>query len=55
MHCMTQWRVGMAGATGLDYPAMYRVAESLGVQMIRANLQKIMALEMAVINPDTEE
>jgi hypothetical protein len=46
---MTQWRVGMAGATGLDYPAMYLVADSLGIEVTRANLNKVQALERAVL------
>lgn len=28
----TQWRIGMAGATGLDYTAMHVVSKAVGVK-----------------------
>ena len=41
----TQWRFGMSGPVGLDYPAVWLVAESMGVEMHAANLGRIRALE----------
>lgn len=32
VRCQTQWRVGMAGPTGLDYPAVETVMRLLGVE-----------------------
>ncbi len=41
----SQWRIGMAGATGLDYPAVYRVAETIGVEIDDDVLSLLQALE----------
>lgn len=41
----SQWRVGMAGATGLDYVAAYRVAETIGVEMDETVLALLQELE----------
>jgi len=41
----TQWRVGMGGPVGLDYPAVWLVAETLGIEMHQANMWRIKALE----------
>lgn len=46
----TQWRVGMGGAVGLDYPAVEMVARAMGVRMDRPMLEKIQALEHAQLN-----
>ena len=35
----------MSGATGLDYPAVWLVAETIDVEMHAANLGRIRALE----------
>ena len=40
-----QWRVGARGPFGLDYPAVYLVAETLGVEMTPANLRRLRSLE----------
>jgi len=46
----TQWRVGVGGPIGLDYPAVWLVAESLGIEMHAANLSRIRALEREALN-----
>lgn len=48
--CQTQWRVGGAGPVGLDYPAVWLVAESMGIEMHAANLGRIRALEREALN-----
>lgn len=46
----TQWRAGMAGPIGLDYPAVWLVAETMGVEIHEANLGRIRALEREALN-----
>jgi hypothetical protein len=41
----TQWRMGFGGATGLDYLALEKTAQWLGVRMDRLMLEKIQTLE----------
>jgi hypothetical protein len=41
----TQWRVGLSGPIGLDYSAVWLVAESMDIEMHAANLGRIRALE----------
>ena len=41
----TQWRVGMRGACGLDYPAVIQAAEILGIEMTPGLFKKIRAVE----------
>lgn len=49
----TQWRVSFGGLVGLDYPAMFQMAEFMGIEMSAGTLAKIKALEMATLNrPD---
>jgi hypothetical protein len=43
--CQTQWRIGFAGASGLDYNAVFSVAGALGVKMDAAVLRGIGFLE----------
>ncbi|MDR2573779.1 MAG: DUF1799 domain-containing protein [Desulfovibrio sp.] len=43
--CQMQWRVGFAGATGLDYNALFSVAGALGVAVDAAILRGIGILE----------
>jgi hypothetical protein len=43
--CQTQWRVGFAGATGLDYNALFSVAGALGIQVDAVVLRGIGFLE----------
>jgi hypothetical protein len=42
--------VGFGGATGLDYPAVAKVAELLGMRMDRMMLETIQALEAAQLD-----
>lgn len=51
----TQWRVGMAGAIGLDYPAVWLVAGTMGVEMHEANLGRIRALEREALTRMRED
>ena len=46
----TQWRTGPFGAIGLDYPAVFRVAKIIGVEMHPANLMRLQALERAELS-----
>lgn len=43
--CETQWRSGVNGIIGLDYPAVFQVAERMEIDIDRMALQKIKALE----------
>jgi hypothetical protein len=43
--CQTQWRTGFAGATGLDYNALFSVAGALGITVDAAILRGIGILE----------
>ena len=45
----TQWRVGISGPVGLDYPAVYAEAERLEVDLSGCLMKKIKALEQAAI------
>lgn len=45
----TQWRTDMGQLVGLDYNALYLVAESLNIRMTPGNLQRIKSLETAQI------
>lgn len=51
----SQWRVGFGGATGLDYLAVDKTAQWLGVGMNRLMLEKIQALEMSQLNRWAEQ
>lgn len=42
----TQWRTGFGGAAGLDYVAVFAVAEVYGLEVTPALFRKIKALEM---------
>lgn len=41
----SQWRAGMGGAYGLDYGALYRVAETIGVEIDEEVLGLVQVLE----------
>jgi len=41
----TQWRDGYSGIIGLDYPAVFKVAEVMGFEMEPATFLKIRTLE----------
>lgn len=43
--CFTQWRAGGFGIIGLDYPAVFRVAEVLGIEVTEDLLIKLRYLE----------
>jgi hypothetical protein len=43
--CGTQWRIGMAGPTGLDYVAMAVVARAMGVKLTAARMDGIRVME----------
>ncbi|MDP4300341.1 DUF1799 domain-containing protein [Leptothrix discophora] len=47
----TQWRVGMAGATGLDYAGVWRVIESAGIARRRrdAVFESLQAMERVAL------
>lgn len=42
----TQWRIGFGRTIGLDYTAVFAVAEVYGLEMTPALFRKIKALEM---------
>lgn len=53
--CATQWKRDLLGeALGLDYTAMYAVAESLEMKVDHVMLRKIQILEQDVISPEPE-
>jgi len=41
----TQWRVGINGPVGLDYPAVYQTAAVMGIKITPIILRKIRAVE----------
>lgn len=41
----TQWRVGMSGATGLDYTALAVVAKAMGIKLTAARLEGLRTME----------
>lgn len=45
----TQWRVGMDGPIGLDYPAVFAVADLLNIDVTPAMLRKLRVIETSVI------
>ncbi len=45
----TQWRAGGMGIVGLDYPAVYREAERLEIEVSNCTMLKIKALERHVL------
>jgi hypothetical protein len=45
----TQWRASFGGLLGLDYPAMFQMAEFLGVEMSPGTLAKMKALEFSTL------
>ena len=45
MHCQTQWRSSGFGMIGLDYNAVFRVADALGIEMSEGLLNKMQAME----------
>lgn len=53
--CATQWRVGgMGGLIGLDYAAVFRVAEVMEIEMTAVLLLKIRALETQALDRQAE-
>ena len=47
--CSTQWRVGMAGATGLDYPALESVMRMTRVQDQADCLERVQVIEFETL------
>ncbi|MCK5769467.1 DUF1799 domain-containing protein [Algiphilus sp.] len=45
LDCVTQWRTGMAGATGLDYPAVESVMRMHDVGDQRDTLSRVRVME----------
>jgi len=50
--CATQWRVSMAGRVGLDYNAVFKVAEALAIEITPGLIRKLQALECATLEND---
>lgn len=51
----TQWRVSFGGLLGLDYPAMFQMAEFMGIEMSPGALAKIKALELSTLKRSHKE
>ncbi len=51
----TQWRIGFNGRTGLDYNAMYLVANTLNTVINQDMLAKIQALEFATLDDQAKQ
>jgi opacity protein-like surface antigen len=45
----TQWRVGFAGATGLDYEAAESVARGIGVRWSARRIDELRVMERAAL------
>lgn len=45
MACQTQWRVGMNGATGLDYGGVQAVMQMRGIEDTNDCLDRIQVME----------
>ncbi len=50
MACQTQWRTGMAGATGLDYVAVGLVAKTLGIKLSKKVFSWLQLMELEAMN-----
>ncbi|MBW1778748.1 MAG: DUF1799 domain-containing protein [Deltaproteobacteria bacterium] len=48
--CSTQWRAGIGGVIGLDYPAVFQVAEALNIPITREVMAKIQHLERRTLD-----
>ena len=55
MLCQTQWRVGFSGATGLDYNAVFKVADTLGIKVNEHVLRGVNAVESMMLERWHEE
>lgn len=51
----TQWRVGMNGPVGLDFPAVLGLARALGIRATPGLLSKMRALERATLKQMREK
>lgn len=47
---LTQWRIGMAGPTGLDYAALPAVMELFGTEDRKAAFEGLMVMEREALN-----
>jgi len=45
----TQWRATGFGVVGLDYPAVFAVAERMGIEVDEAMLHKLRAVERVTL------
>lgn len=45
----TQWRASFGGLIGLDYPAVFQLAELYGIEMTPGMMSKVQALERATL------
>ena len=52
--CSTQWRVGMA-VVGLDYNALFKVAEVYGIAVTPMVLEVIQELEADVLKEQSDD
>lgn len=48
--CATQWRVGFAGRTGLDYTAVKTVMDINGVEDMKDTLWRVRVIETSALN-----
>lgn len=51
----TQWRVGMAGRTGLDYAGVQAVMAMHGIDDTRDAFQRIQIMELELMSIDREK
>jgi hypothetical protein len=51
----TQWRVSFSGLVGLDYPAVFAVAATMGLVMDGKLLDKMQLLEHLTLNKQASE
>jgi hypothetical protein len=51
----TQWRTGGMGLVGLDYNAVWKVAETIEIEMSVTILRKLRALEHAMIERQRDD
>lgn len=51
----TQWRASAFGLIGLDYPAVFLVAQALGIKVTESVMDKIRLAEAEVLKQQSEE
>lgn len=55
MAIQSQWRMGFSGATGLDYPAVKLVADTLDIEWNEMTLRHLQILEGAMLKHMSDE